>query len=616
MIKNKKLIVMVVAFAVMLMPIGAFADFSDIGDAPWAETYIENMVDEGIVTGYEDGSFRPNDNISKYASILMIYRTVKAADLVTTSEQTVNISRHMTTIVSKGVPNWPDMYGAVAYCLENDIITAADLDNFHIGDTYTNARRFEVAVFLGKTMNIYLEEDLNVLYSLNFKDASSIVAAARPYVYLLSGHDIISGDDLGYFNPSSPITRAAMAKMLSVSLDLLRDEADVAIDAEGVTGTITNIIGDTNRIVVQKGDDEDDLSIYNLTDVDITIDGDEGDIDDLELEMVVRLGFVREELVELTVIDEDIAESSFDEYDATFYTYTPIEDYYLVTIKDMDGEKFTYATKPAATILKEDKPAVLSAFERGDFLNYTLVGDEMTKIEGFGMSREYEGVFREYNEGEDEDTIVIEELDGDSIELTLDDSYDVEKNGSDRSVSNLYDGDFVVVTTEYEKVVLIVASSNETDESGIIRSILIASRPQITIMTDDNEERTYDVADEADIEIAGDDSSLYDLRLNYSVDLVIEGGMVTEIQSDSIEELENIDGSVYNIYSSSEKLKIRYIKDNSIEYTYVYIDDDTDIFSPSGRSIDFDDIDDGDKVFIYGNYDGDDYVADKIFVLE
>src|SRR6056297_953662 len=289
MMKHKILIVMAIVFTVIFAPLSAFADFTDSGEAPWAKTYIETMVDEGIVTGYEDGTFRPNDNISKYASILMIYRTVKAADLVTASEQTGYTSKHMSTIVSKGVPNWPDMYGAVAYCLEKGIITAADLDNFHIGDTYTNARRFEVAVFLGKTMNIYLEEDLNVLYSLNFKDASSIVAAARPYVYLLSGHDIISGDDLGYFNPSSPITRAAMAKMLSVSLDLLRDEADVAIDAEGVTGTITNIIGDTNRVVIQNGADDDDIAIYNLTDAEIIIDGDEEEIDDLEIDMRVRL---------------------------------------------------------------------------------------------------------------------------------------------------------------------------------------------------------------------------------------------------------------------------------------------------------------------------------------
>src|SRR6056297_4035788 len=241
MINRKTAVALAVSLAMLVLPMAAFADFTDLGDAPWAANYIEEMAEEGIVTGYEDGTFKPNDNISKYASVLMLYRTVKAADLVTSSEQTVNISRHMTTIVSKGVPNWPDMYGAVAYCLENDIITAADLDNFHIGDTYTNARRFEVAVFLGKTMNIYLEEDLNVLYSLNFKDASSIVAAARPYVYLLSGHDIISGDDLGYFNPSSPITRAAMAKMLSVSFDLLRSDGGKVADADDVTGTITNI---------------------------------------------------------------------------------------------------------------------------------------------------------------------------------------------------------------------------------------------------------------------------------------------------------------------------------------------------------------------------------------
>ncbi|MBK5252178.1 MAG: S-layer homology domain-containing protein [Peptostreptococcaceae bacterium] len=617
MFNKKTAVALAVSLAMLVSPMAAFADFTDIGEAAWAESYIEKMADESIVTGYEDGTFRPNDNISKYASILMIYRTLKAADLVPASEQTANINKHMSTIVANGVPDWPDMYGAVAYCLENDIIAAADLNNFHIGDIYTNSRRFEVAVFLGKTMNIYLEENLNVLYTLDFKDASSIVSAARPYVYLLGKYDVVGGDTLGYFNPSDPITRAAMAKMLSVSLDLLREEEPPVEDAEGVTGIITNIIGDTNRVVVQNNDDEEDIAIYNLADVEIIIDGREESIDDLDIDMTIRLNFDGEALSRLTVVDGNMAGSDFDEYDATFYTYISIEDYFLVTLKGLDGDKFTYATTPTAPILKEGKPVALSELERGDFVNYTLVGDEFTKLEGFGKSREYEGIFQEYSEGEDESAIVIKGVDGKTIELVLDDDYDVEKNGSDRTITNLYNGDFVVVTTDYEKVVLIVASSTETEESGIVRSILIAAQPQITIMTDDNEEKTFDVDSDADIEIAGSDKSLYDLRLNYSVDLILEGGMVTEIQSDSTEELENIDGTVYNIYASSEKLKIKYIENGSAEYIYVYVDaDDTAIFSSSGRSMDFEDIDDGDKVFIYGNYDGDNYVADKIFVLE
>lgn len=615
MMKHKILIVTAVVFAVIFAPMSAFADFTDSGQASWAKTYIETMAEEGIVTGYEDGTFRPNDNIGKYASILMIYRTLKAAELVPVSTQTVNINKHMTTIVSKDVPNWPDMYGAVAYCLENDIIASSDLDNFQIGNTYTNARRFEVAVFLGKAMNTYLEEDLNVLYSLDFKDASSIVSAARPYVYLLNKKDIVSGDTLGYFNPDAPITRAAMAKMLAVSLDLLGDIEEPVENADDIIGVITNIIGDTNRVVIQNGADEDDIAIYNLTDVEIIIDGDEEEIDDLEIDMSVRLEYEGETLAKITVVDGESAAWSLD-YEATFYKYSAYGDYQVIVLKDKDGEKFTHKTASNLVVTRDGKTADMEDLERGDYVNYAIRGDSFTEIEGFSATQEFEGVFQEYNEGDDEDTIVIKQLSGKTMELVLDEDCDIEKNGSRRDMDNLFKGDFVVVSVEYEKVVSIVASSNETEESGIIRSILISAEPKITIVTDENVEKTYDIDDDIDIEIGDDDRTIYDLRLNYSVDLVLEGGMITEINADSYEVLNKIDGTVYNIYTSSEKLKIRYLEDDSIEYIYVYVDDDTDIFSPSGRAMDFDDIDDDDKVFVYGSHEGSNYMADKIFVLE
>lgn len=606
--------ILTILLIITIMPISAFAIFTDLEEASWAKGYIETMAEEGIVTGYDDNTFRPNDNISKYASVLMIYRTLKASDLVTAAEQTANINKHMSTIIAKGVPNWPDLYGAVAFCLEKGIIASDDLNNFHIGDTYTNARRFEVAVFLGKAMNLYLEEDLNILYTLNFKDAASIVTAARPYVYLLNKHDVISGDTLGYFNPSDPITRAAMAKMLAVSLDILKEKTPAEEDA---AGTITNIIGDTNRVVIQRGADEDDIAIYNLTDVDIVIGGKEGDIEDLEIDMAVRMTFEGTLLTKLTVVDGTAADSAVYDYDATYYGYMAFEDYYLVTLKDHDGDKFTYKTTPTVVIRWEGAVADFDDFERGDPVDYTLSGSTFTRIEGFDMSREFEGIFQEYKEGDDGDTIVITKSGGGSLELALDDSYDVEKNGNDRSISNLYKGDFVVVTTEYEKVVLIVASSNETEESGIIRSILIAAQPRITVMTEDNEEKTFDIDENVDIEIGGDEGSLYDLRLNYSVDIVIEGGVATGIEADSYAVLNKIDGSIYGIYISSEKLKVKYLKDGVNEYIYVYIDvDDTDIFSPEGRSMDFEDLDEDDKVFIYGSYEGTNFMADKIFVLE
>ena len=612
MFKRRLTAAVLVALAIMLVPLGAFAEFTDLGDAPWAANYIEEMAEERIVTGYEDGTFKPNDNISKYASVLMLYRTVKAADLVSASEQTVNISRHMTTIASKGVPNWPDMYGAVAYCLEEGIITSADLDNFRIGDSYTNARRFEVAVFLGKAMNIYLDENLNVLYSLDFKDSSSIVSAARPYVYLLNKNDVINGDTEGYFNPNSPITRAAMSKMLSVSLNLLKDETP---DENTKAGEITSILGDTSRVVVRDLDDESVSNLYNLTDVEILIDGRSKEVDDLQVEMNVLLSFSGDSLVKLSVTDDDVS-SDLLEYDGIYKNYIDMGSYAILTIEMPNGDREAYKILNTTTISKDGEEVLLVSLKSGDPVNMETDADYITELEVFSMTQTYDGIFIEVVENDDYDAVKIKDDAGKYIDIELSDDVDVEKNDRNREISDLINGDFVVVTTEYSKAVGIVASGLETNAEGIIKSILIAEEPEITVVDSDDVEKTYTLHDDVDIEVDGYDRSIYELRLDYTVSLVAQGDVVTSIDAESTSSSDNIDGYVITVDSSSDRLRVRYYDGEDYVFKYVYMKSGTDIYLEDGDDGDFDDIDANDKVFVYGQTIGTKFYADRIFILE
>ena len=59
----KKIIIGTLVVSALMMNTG-FAVFSDVPETYWAYTAIEKMQNDGILSGYVDGTFRPNNNIS------------------------------------------------------------------------------------------------------------------------------------------------------------------------------------------------------------------------------------------------------------------------------------------------------------------------------------------------------------------------------------------------------------------------------------------------------------------------------------------------------------------------------------------------------------------------
>ena len=76
--KMKKILAAFTAAAMTLtVSIGAFAaKFPDVTEEEygWAIDAIESMADEGIIKGYEDGTFNPAKTVSKIESLVLISR--------------------------------------------------------------------------------------------------------------------------------------------------------------------------------------------------------------------------------------------------------------------------------------------------------------------------------------------------------------------------------------------------------------------------------------------------------------------------------------------------------------------------------------------------------------
>ena len=81
---NKKFLSGVLSAALLLSTVSvAAAGFSDVENDPtvkWAVPYINEMAEKGYIKGYEDGTFKPNNTISKTESLILLSRMIGVND--------------------------------------------------------------------------------------------------------------------------------------------------------------------------------------------------------------------------------------------------------------------------------------------------------------------------------------------------------------------------------------------------------------------------------------------------------------------------------------------------------------------------------------------------------
>lgn len=77
----KKVLSLVLACAIMLGTFGivsADMSFNDMTSAHWGWSYVQTLVGDGTINGYQDGTFRPEANVTRAEFVKMIGKTDKA----------------------------------------------------------------------------------------------------------------------------------------------------------------------------------------------------------------------------------------------------------------------------------------------------------------------------------------------------------------------------------------------------------------------------------------------------------------------------------------------------------------------------------------------------------
>ncbi len=170
------------------------AQFSDVNTGDWFYQNVMDAVAAGIVSGRGDGTFGPNDRITRRDFAIMVSKLL--LDGKDAPEAT-------TTPFSDVAAN---DYGlnAIAYCAENGIISGFD-GEFRPGDNIT---RQEAASVMKNAL------ELTGTTSELFADDAAIATWAKANVYACKAAGVFNGDDHNNFNPTSTLTRAEAASIM------------------------------------------------------------------------------------------------------------------------------------------------------------------------------------------------------------------------------------------------------------------------------------------------------------------------------------------------------------------------------------------------------------------
>ena len=490
----------------------ASVTFSDLNDVPWegAKNYMMAAADWKLMVGEENGDgtnlFRAKDKVTYCEAMQLAYNILVSQGEVSPSDAVT--LKWKSAMEGYDIPQWA--YEAVAYGLEQEIITVGDLDGFMKGDgSSNNATREDVAVIFGRALN--QGKTLSVS-STSYSDNASISTAARPYVAYLQEKKIMVGDDENKFNPKELINRAEMAVLVTKTYSAVSGEA-LDVESRTVTGTVTDIsekgICRTLTIAPTSG------SAKTLTGVKGTPTKN-GDFMSIQTGSTITVTYIGD-----TILSVDVGQTaSLSQTDATSGTLNNITTESIVLNLSGGGSKI-YELSPSAELYLNGEVSSLSAIRRvlenGVPIDVTvgLSGQTAILVEAQGEEDVVMGTITDL----ESDRVTIKRNNGNEMTYELERYVRVKLEGSTYSFSNLLD-DFGSVELSvtaylndggYVETMEVGASQAGGTARGYVKSI---SEDKITL-SDGDDSTSYKMGKDPYVTYEGADLTLSKLISKY-----------------------------------------------------------------------------------------------------
>lgn len=187
---NKKLISTITLSAILIAPTNILAKtFSDVNNNDWFYSVVNELSDKGIISGYEDNTFKPQKAVS-YAEFLTL--------------QNNSIGEKQ----SPDYKNSEEWYKPTFdYLKQKGVITNIQNPNAEI-------TRNEMAKYLSLGLEKLKNQKIDTTTPASIKDFDSIPNEYKDLVASVVNAGLIKGDENQNFNGSKSLTRAETAVII------------------------------------------------------------------------------------------------------------------------------------------------------------------------------------------------------------------------------------------------------------------------------------------------------------------------------------------------------------------------------------------------------------------
>ena len=196
--KLKVIVTAIISFVMVTLGTLSFAatTFSDI-EGHWAKTVVEEMAVKGVLNGFEDGTFRPDESVTREQFAKILVETLKIAG------NTTNIK-----FVDIEEDRWSKDY---IYRASRYLTGYENNGKYFFRPTEASVRE-DVAVAVVQAEGLQTEKPDYTLLN-QFSDSGEISEGIKKYVAIAVKNEIMRGKN-GYFDPQGNLTRAEVSQLM------------------------------------------------------------------------------------------------------------------------------------------------------------------------------------------------------------------------------------------------------------------------------------------------------------------------------------------------------------------------------------------------------------------
>lgn len=601
----KKILSSVIALSLSVaIAAPAFAySFTDIsGDSyAWAAEYIENMYNDGYITGYEDGTFRPDNEVTRLECLALFSRAMGAKEDENKSILELAHSDYDNLIGNYGLSWGQD---EIAYLLYKGVLKKSDLDTYLIGrEKDTPMKRFEAAIIITKALGGEAEALSQTSVVLDYTDAKDIPANSVQYVNYASKAEIMNGMDGGAFSPNSSVSRAQMAVMLSRTVDKTEysfvkaklmsvSENDRNVVYKDAAGTEKRLVYTDNTVMRVLGTVTQPRIMTTGVQAVFTLSGDE--------------------LVSVDTLSDKPDET----VTGVFKGYTNSGGKMFLQVA-VDNTTKSYECSADVSITYAGSPATVRAFASGDSIELSMVDGKVVSVIGNEKVVEIKNATVEEvivdNVVQIKISSAAPEYNGKTYEVSSE--VIVKKNNVDSELSKIYKGDTVTLTVQYGVIKKIVANASTKIIDATITKVVIANPNSSLFVNVNGKEVEYFVPASVEININGKEATLYDFRVGDAIKITTESNAVTKIVATAAQVTEGeIKGVVTGVNASYGFISI--LDENGITSQVLCKDTTTTFITKGGEKKNMAYIKDGMKVEAMGTIKSGALMATLVIINE